>query len=131
LYGEGFENTVIYLQNSFDHRYFHDQMAPFVAAVDVDDQCRMLARVAYWGQPGHAMVPRHIWMPWLIAAAEAPTTDATTIQEFRREYSRAEGLESVERERLVELDRRLAASLAHSALGELNRSHHPHAEVSR
>jgi pimeloyl-ACP methyl ester carboxylesterase len=88
-YTERFENTVIYIQNAADPLHVRDHLAPFLAAVDLPDHERLLARLGYWGQAGHAQPPSREWLPWLEAAVASPSSAAKDIQRTRRESVRA------------------------------------------
>jgi hypothetical protein len=85
-YAERFENTVVYLQNAADAGHVCDQLAPFLAAIDLAHHRRLLARLGYWGQGGHAQPPASEWLAWLKAAIASPSSDAEDIQRTRKEH---------------------------------------------
>jgi hypothetical protein len=112
-YAERFDNTVIYLQNASDSIHVHDHFAPFLAAIDVAHQKRLLARLGYWGLDGHRQLPVHEWLAWLKAAIDSPSVAADDIQRTRGEYvppepERANPLAD-------RLDHRLAARIVEQA----------------
>ena len=86
LYARVFENTVIYLQNAADPFHLRGHFAPFVAAIDLPHQEKMLARLGFWNQIGHTAMPTNEWLAWLKAAIDSPTINAADIQTTRREY---------------------------------------------
>jgi pimeloyl-ACP methyl ester carboxylesterase len=84
-YAQRVENTVVYLQNAADSNHVRNHFAPFLAAIDVEDQRRILPRLAYWGKDGHAPVPAEEWLAWLRAAIASPSNAAEDIQRTRKE----------------------------------------------
>jgi hypothetical protein len=85
-YSRRFDNTVIYLQNATDSLHLRDHFAPFIGSIPLEHQDRLLARVGYWGLRGHTQIPAPVWMSWVRAAIDAPTSEATDIQQTRQEY---------------------------------------------
>jgi hypothetical protein len=84
-YSERVENSVIYLQNAADSLHVRNHLAPFLAAVALANQKRILPRLGYWGKAGHASIPTNEWLAWLRAAIDAPSSAAEDIQQTRKE----------------------------------------------
>lgn len=80
VYGQGMENTVVYVQSTLDHFHVDTQMIPFLAALRSEDWRRIAVQCSYWGTPGHSgAVPneeRDRWVRAAIAAGEGADTEA-------------------------------------------------------
>jgi pimeloyl-ACP methyl ester carboxylesterase len=112
-YSERVENSVIFLQNATDSAHVRNHFAPFLAAVPLADQKRILPRLGYWGRDGHAQIPTHEWLAWLRAAIDAPSSAAEDIQQTRKEFA-GHGSKSSDRN-AKSPDFRLAAALVEQA----------------
>jgi hypothetical protein len=74
LYGEGFRNTVIYIQSLGDRHHYRAHMLPFAAAISARAQAdRVLFHTRYNGVHGHSQ-SREDYADWLRAAALSPST---------------------------------------------------------
>jgi hypothetical protein len=80
LYASRFDNTVVYLQGASDIWHLRNHCGPFVSSVASENVSRLIVRVDSWGQQGHQPVPTGIWIPWLAAALNAPSTAAIDIE---------------------------------------------------
>lgn len=83
LYSRSVPNTVIYVQSSLDDRHLHQQMVPFLSAINPEDRHKIALKVSYWGRTGHsgAVPPGELdgWIRAAISAAE-PFADSIITQ---------------------------------------------------
>jgi hypothetical protein len=112
-YAERFDNSVIYLQNAADPPYVRDHFAPFLAAIDLPHQKRLVARLGYWGRGGHKQPPAREWLAWLNAAIVSPSGEAEDIQRTHWKTV-SQGLESP-KPLADDQDYRLAAAIVEQA----------------
>jgi hypothetical protein len=79
LYGKDLANSVVLLQNARDH-HLHGQSLRFLQGVTSKRNRRSLLYLSdfYADHEGHTF-PRAVWTRWVLAAAEAPDTDVSTI----------------------------------------------------
>ena len=80
LYARGFENTVVYVQNTSDLRHLGTQFAPFLSALPAESFGNVVCDVGFWGVHGHSKsVPPEVYTAWTRAALEAGRTRAKDI----------------------------------------------------
>jgi hypothetical protein len=79
LYGEDLANSVVLLQNARDH-HLYGQSLRFLQGVTSKRNRRALLYLSdhYADHEGHTF-PRAVWTRWVLAAAEAPDIDVSTI----------------------------------------------------
>jgi len=82
LYGTSVPNQIVYLQSHGDHRHLFEHMIPFMDAVLPENRERVIAKLSYWGKPGHSgSVPLTEVDAWVQAALSAEVFNAETIRE--------------------------------------------------
>ena len=83
LYGNGHENSVIFVQSSGDFLHNHRHMAPFVNAVHgggTRENKRFVLVSDFWGRQGHAgAIPHEGYIALLLAAISARSLESTDI----------------------------------------------------
>lgn len=73
LYADGFENTIVYVQNIGDRHHFENHMMPFVGAIqNAENRDRLILNTEFLGGFGHVPTPRE-YLTWLTALCTAPS----------------------------------------------------------
>jgi hypothetical protein len=122
MYRAGLDHTVIYLQSASDHFHIRNHLAPFLEAIDMEGQQRLLLRVGYWGGIKHALIPKTVWIPWLQAAVNASEVDANALQTAHAEYDARQMSDDIDQHQRTVTDCRLAARLAKAAAATVSKS---------
>lgn len=79
LYGQGFANTVIYVQSLGDRTHYVRQMLPFAQAVaGTRHAARFLLQCDFNGTMGHAAAPQE-YRNWMRAIINSPTAEIADI----------------------------------------------------
>lgn len=121
LYSERFENTVIYFQIANDHDHLTRHFSPFLASLPRETAAHLILRIGAWGKQGHRPVPKNIWIPWLVAALTAPTTESADIEKMWHAMNQPKlpPLVPLEKSPPVNRDRKLATLLSRGAIDDL------------
>ena len=77
LYGEGHDNTVIYLQNSTDRIHIENHMTPFLNNVKSLHNVLLMCEF-FSSHLGHDY-PKPLWLRWVNAALSAASTSVDSI----------------------------------------------------
>jgi hypothetical protein len=118
LYAGGAQNSIVYLQVASDYYHLTRHFAPFVGSLPRDYSDRLVVRMENWGRKGHQAAPSKVWIPWLNAALNAPTTTASAIEETWTVQNPI-SLPRLEPLRGPLRDEEIAAGLARDAAGPL------------
>lgn len=80
LYGQGYANTVIYVQTSGDRPHVENHMLPFLAAINgaPEGKSRLLLHSDFWGSLGHVTAPKE-YVSWIHAVCDSNDSSVSDI----------------------------------------------------
>lgn len=91
LFQDNWHSAAIILCSSGDHSHIYSQVLPFVSALGLQQNSKLVLNVEYHGITGHSgSVPPAVYMQWLRAVLLCPDFDADTVMNIHHKMKAGE-----------------------------------------